>query len=112
MTNQNRVHSMFLFVYFRRHVRIRATEMVFARTENVRVSLVGLVTTALLAYAKRSALVMDFGMNFLESALVIMDGKERGATSKKKSARNARMASVLMESAFAMKALMELLASK
>ena len=112
MTNQNRVLSMCPFVYFRRHVRIRATETVFARTENVRVSLAGLVTIALLAYAKLSALEMVFGMNFLEIALVITDGKERGATSKKKSARNARMASALMESAFATKALMELLASK
>ena len=112
MTNQNHVRSMCPFVYFPHHVQINATETVFARTENVRVSLVGLVTIVLLAYAKQFALEMDFGMNFLESALVITDGKERGATSKKKSARNAQTASALMESAFATKALMELLASK
>ena len=112
MTNQNRARSMCPFAYFPRPVQTRATGTVFARTENVRVSLVGLVTIAQSAYAKLSALEMDFGMNFLECALVIMDGKEHGATSKKKSARNARMASALMESAFATKALMELLASK
>ena len=111
MTNQNRVRSMCPFAYFPRPVQTRATETVFARTENVRVSPVGLVTIAQSVYAKPSALEMDFGMNFLESALVITDGKEHGAISKKKSARNARMASALTEIAFAMRALMELHAS-
>ena len=86
-------------------------EMVFARTQNVRVSRVGLVTIAPLAYAKRSVPVMDFGMNFRENAPVIMAGKALGATSKKKSARPARTANASMESAFATKAMMELLAS-
>ena len=86
-------------------------EMVFARTQNVRVSRVGLVTIAPLAYAKRSVPEMGFGMNFRESVLVIMAGKALGATSKKKSARPARTASASMESAFATKAMRELLVS-
>ena len=55
-------------------------EMVFARIQNVLVFLVGLATIVLLEYANLSVPEMVFGMNFLENVLVIMDGKEHGAT--------------------------------
>ena len=111
MTSPNRVLLMYPYGYFHRPVRIHATEMARARTQSVRASPVGLKTIALLAYAKQSALETVFGMNFRENVLVIMAGKVHGVTSKKKSARNASTVSASMESAFAMKAMMVLLAS-
>ena len=97
---------MFQFVYFPRPAQIHAMEMVFARIQNVLVSLVGLVTIALLEYVNLSAPEMVFGMNSLENVLVTMDGKEPGAISKKKSARHAQTDSASMESAFATKGMM------
>jgi len=92
-TNQNRVRLMFQFAYFPLLAPIHAMEMVFAKIQNARVSLVGLVKTVLSEYVNQYVLEMVFGTNFQESVLVTMDGKENGAISENKSARHARMAS-------------------
>ena len=66
--------------YFHPLAQIHVMEMVFARIQNVLVFLVGLVMIVLLEYANLSVPEMVFGMNYLENVLVIMDGKEPGAT--------------------------------